>query len=71
MIKNAEICGYKDEIVVLEYYLPKKLSDLELENTVKTIKNSGIIKIPDLLFILDEKFENKYDKKKAINFFKN
>jgi len=72
MIKNAEICGNNFEIEILEKYLPKQLSEKELTEIIRKIKEDNKdIKIPELLKFLNNEHLGCFENKKAVELFKN
>lgn len=74
MVENAKLTNKLNEIPILEKYLPKQLSDGELNINLSTIIRNNNFTIKDLgkiMNLLKEQYAGQYDGKTASVMIKN
>lgn len=75
MIENAKTVGNEGEVVILEAYLPKQLSDEQLSLVIsKIIEDKKYTSIKDMGKVMGDlksQYSGQYDGKKASDLIKN
>lgn len=73
MVENAKLLGNTNEVSILEYYLPKQLSESQLTQIVVNLVNEYSYTIKEMgkvMSYLKENFSGQYDGKLASEIIK-